>query len=42
MVKKAGTSDYILDPKKTKWIPVEPYLFTKEEWHKARKAAGKK
>lgn len=41
MVKKPGSASYILDPKKTKRIPVEPYLFTKEEWQAARKAAGK-
>jgi branched-chain amino acid transport system substrate-binding protein len=41
MVKKPGSASYILDPQKTRRIPVEPYLFTKEEWQKARKAAGK-
>ncbi|MGB3998813.1 putative Amino acid/amide ABC transporter substrate-binding protein, HAAT family [anaerobic digester metagenome] len=40
LVKKPGSDELILDPEKTRYVPVEPYLFTKEEWHAARKAAG--
>jgi branched-chain amino acid transport system substrate-binding protein len=41
LVKKPGSNELILDPAKAKWVPVEPFLFTKAEWHAARKAAGK-
>ena len=41
MVKKPGSTSLVLDPKRTKWVPIEPFLLTKEEWHAARKAAGK-
>lgn len=41
LVKKPGSDEIILDPNKARFVPVEPYLFTKAEWKAARKAAGK-
>ncbi|MCK9275853.1 MAG: ABC transporter substrate-binding protein [Syntrophales bacterium] len=41
MVKDPKSGKYILDPEKTRWVPIEPFLLTKEEWLAARKAAGK-
>lgn len=41
LVRKPGSKELILDPAKVRWVPVESFLPTKEEWLAARKAAGK-